>query len=172
VTEFDGSEAVSLSAKCESLYGVHELEWSTYYPENARVPRLDPTGLSQKEIDRFYGYASEIQRTHQAGGRVFCKDYKRLDPTWLAWGGDTVLGHPKYGWQWRTLTYIAAPTSGFVKAFEQLEKEVSAPFGKNQRTFFPEGVSVEQAKELSKAGYKVASLDGRTWVPPTNKETT
>jgi hypothetical protein len=105
VSGFDGIEAARLSAKCESLYEVHELEWSTYYPENARVPRLDPTGLSQKEIDRFYTYAASAQEQYLDGLTVYHTD---LNGMWKRFTGDIVLGHPRRNWWLVDLTSLSA----------------------------------------------------------------
>ena len=44
------------------------VRWSTYYPENPRVPRLDPTGLTQCEIARFYIMATCGQSIINEGG--------------------------------------------------------------------------------------------------------
>jgi hypothetical protein len=69
--------------------------WSTRYPENARVPRLDPTGLSQEEIDGFYTYAASAQEQYLDGLTVYHTD---LNGMWKRFTGDIVLGHPRRIW--------------------------------------------------------------------------
>ena len=48
-----------------------DFEWSTYCPEKPAVPRLDPTGLKQPEIDHFYSQAHRLQDAVNRGDFIY-----------------------------------------------------------------------------------------------------
>ena len=69
------------------------LTWSIYYPKKPRVPRLDPTRLSQREINFF-----ELQAHINMGGSVSYL-HGNSSEEFKPWDGALTLGHPRYVWR-------------------------------------------------------------------------
>lgn len=105
-----------------------DFEWSTYYPEYPTVPRLDPTGLTQGEIDWFYDMAPTMQAAANLGLRIQCGG---PGEDWRDWESET-LCHPRYDWRY----FVAAHTTQERQSRTMIPEQYEAICARLQKLFF------------------------------------